>query len=198
MLITKANESDECAMSDFKQLSEETKQFLRDLLDEVLDKYDIISDGDNADDCREFLKQYTVFVYDEECVGFRKKKNQGWFVTQPFTDFFTRSRDGKTSSNWGSGLLGRVDVKESETTDVSCRAWKGEFSGFDVGFCDFRGISTANFVFACDLFKDFKPKHFSGNIWICNEGNFCKREENEIEKFAGEHPANFVKRLQKK
>lgn len=128
------------------------KQRLRDIISEYEFK------GDNMD----FFIQYSVFdIQKEYC-------NKDYDICE-LCDY---DREGGHDECYiycplkqclGEGLY-EFDVIESDVTDINFTSCKFGHQNFTLeSLSDFRGKSNDRHIYACDLYPDFKPKHFKGN-----------------------------------
>ena len=120
---------------------------IKEHLKQIID--DVCKNNEYNEACRDFLIQYTVF--DNE-------GSDGWYMNC--------SIDGTCDEG-----LYEIDVEYNDTTTVEIWSRKGNFSGFDYyNFEDDRGCSDSDSIYTVDLYDEFKPKNYKGEV--CTRGGF--------------------------
>lgn len=95
----------------------------------------------------QFMIQHTVFIYSHV--------DNGWFMTQEINDHYQH------------GQIESVHVEISNEMKLEVCSYKGDFNKYDCHDChDNRGQSTDKCIYAVDLFPDFIPQKYTGEVWI--------------------------------
>lgn len=101
----------------------------------------------------QFLKQYSVFQYD-------KRQNQ-WYMGCEF------SFPIQQGSKHEEGIYDPRNLEFNDfETDVEIQSWKGNYESYQLdSMVNHKGKSKGIYIYACDLYEDFTPRHFKGSIW---------------------------------